>query len=242
MFALGLLLSATGAWPTYAVETATGNGQPGQTAALPHIVPMDEAGRPLVLSVDDMELYREIFRLQQAGHWSAADRLLPQIGDQLLIGHVLFQRYMHPTAYRSRFAELRDWLVAYADHPGADRIFRLAERRRPAGAARPHSPQSTSSGLRSAYSGAPPYRSIKRLSANERRRAQQILRQVRRNVLRTRLSVTERLLETREAQRLLDSVEIDRARAEVARGWYHHGRNDKAYALAAPAAERSGRY
>ncbi len=51
-----------------------------------------------------------------------------------------FQRYMHPTAYRSSYAELADWLEHYADHPDADQVYRLALRRRPPGAARPQPP------------------------------------------------------------------------------------------------------
>src|SRR3546814_13274063 len=56
------------------------------------------------------------------------------------MGHVLFQRYMHPTAWRSSFAELSGWLKHYADHPGADRIYRLALRRKPRGARAPAKP------------------------------------------------------------------------------------------------------
>ena len=47
------------------------------------------------------------------------------------MGHVLFQRYMHPTAYRAKWTELRDWLKNYADHPGAWRVYKLAQKRKP---------------------------------------------------------------------------------------------------------------
>ncbi|GIR46037.1 MAG: hypothetical protein CM15mP55_0130 [Hyphomicrobiales bacterium] len=59
---------------------------------------------------EDSALYREIFALQESAKWSRADRLIRQVGDPMLMGHVLFQRYMHPTAYRAKWTELRDWL------------------------------------------------------------------------------------------------------------------------------------
>ena len=69
-----------------------------------------------------------------------ADALIAEIDDQRLMGHVLYQRYMHPTAWRSRYGELRDWMARYADHPNAQLIYSLALRRRPEGASRPRAP------------------------------------------------------------------------------------------------------
>ncbi|MBB4211359.1 transglycosylase-like protein with SLT domain [Rhodothalassium salexigens DSM 2132] len=82
-----------------------------------------------VLSPSDAVRYRRVFQLQEDGQWAAADAQIAQIDDRILMGHVLFQRYMHPTAYRSRYDELRDWLAEYADHPGAQRVYALARRR-----------------------------------------------------------------------------------------------------------------
>ncbi|PPR23372.1 MAG: hypothetical protein CFH40_01090, partial [Alphaproteobacteria bacterium MarineAlpha10_Bin3] len=81
-----------------------------------------EAALPRVLNEADAALYREIFTLQKAGKWRAADQRIAMLRDTLLIGHVLFQRYMHPTAYRSKYTELKGWMAQYADHPGAARI------------------------------------------------------------------------------------------------------------------------
>ena len=92
---------------------------------------------PEILSDLDAGLYRMIFRLQEAGEWSDADVLIDKLSDKILLGHVQFQRYMHPTAYRSKFRELAAWLEEYSDLPGAYRIYRLAMKRRPEGAAQP---------------------------------------------------------------------------------------------------------
>ena len=92
-----------------------------------------------VLTPSDALAYRRIFERQQDGDWAAADKLIAKLDDRVLMGHVLYQRYMHPTAYRSAYHELRDWLSAYGDHPDAWRVYRLAKRRqgRASGPSRP---------------------------------------------------------------------------------------------------------
>ncbi|MDX6750130.1 lytic transglycosylase domain-containing protein (plasmid) [Geminicoccaceae bacterium 1502E] len=95
-------------------------------------------GRPL--SSEDVARYKLIFRLQEDGDWEAANRLMARLDSRLLLGHVLAQRYLHPTKYRSSYRELAAWLDDYADHPQAVRIHRLATKRRPAGASAPASP------------------------------------------------------------------------------------------------------
>jgi len=212
---------------------------PAQTAPAAAVWDEAPATLPQVLDDRDAQLYREIFALQEGGNWAAADARIAQLHDRLLMGHVLFQRYMHPTAYRSNFKELKAWMADYADHPDAGRVYQLALKRRPAGAGRPQAPALIKVTL-VGEAGVEPYRSTKKLSKAQRRQARALLREVRRNVLRTRLTVTETLLKGSEAKRLLDSVEIDQALAQVAAGWYYYGKPDKAYRLAGPAARRSG--
>jgi len=98
---------------------------------------------PRPLSETDADRYRDIFRMQEAGEWKAADRLIGKLTDLRLVGHALAQRYLHPTAYKASFKELRDWLAKYADHPEARRIHALAMARKPAGAAAPAVPNAS---------------------------------------------------------------------------------------------------
>ncbi len=201
---------------------------------------LDGQQLPQVLSPEDEKLYREIFALQDSGKWKAADERIARLDDKILMGHVLYQRYMHPTAYRSKYLELKRWMDAYADHPDARRVYRLAVKRRPANYKSPKKPVKVRMSL-NGESVIPPYKSTKKLSKGQRRRARAIKRQVRRNVLRTRLTVTEELLASSEARRLLDSVEIDEGLGQVAAAWFYYGKPQKAYQLAAKAADRSGR-
>ena len=81
------------------------------------------------LSDDDLRHYRRIFTLQKAGRFTEADRHLAAVKDDLLVGHVLLQRYLSPHSGRVSFKTLKDWLHQYANLPGAWRIYRLARRR-----------------------------------------------------------------------------------------------------------------
>ncbi len=93
-----------------------------------------------VLSETDAALYREIFALQENGNWAAADRKIAAVENDILMGYVQHQRYMHPTAYRSSFDELKRWMAYYADHPEADDVYSLARKRQPRGQSAPVRP------------------------------------------------------------------------------------------------------
>ncbi len=93
-----------------------------------------------VLTEEDAALYHEIFDLQEQGRWHAADAKIAVVSDDILMGYVQYQRYMHPTAYRSKYRELKRWMAYYADHPEADKIYSLARKRRPSGAGYPTRP------------------------------------------------------------------------------------------------------
>ena len=93
-----------------------------------------------VLSAADAARYKRIFELHEKGDWRMAQAIIRRVNDRRLMGHVLALKYLHPTKYRSRFTELRDWLNDYADHPQARRIHRLAVLRQPQGARAPAPP------------------------------------------------------------------------------------------------------
>ena len=219
---------------------ATGNGE---ATAIPRAPELRSTDLPRVLSDRDASLYREIFALQIKGDWRAADKRMARLSDKRLLGHLLAQRYLHPTAYRSKYKELRDWMAHYADHPDAQRIYKLALKRRPKNYKRPARPAARPAGTAALRADIQkPYRSTKRLSKAQRRQAAQLKRQIRRNVLRTRLSVTEKLLDGAKAKRLLDRVERDDGRSQVAAAWFYYGNTKRAFKLAVTAARRSGEH
>lgn len=85
---------------------------------------------PQPLPETDAWRYRRIFELQAGGNWRGADRLIADLTDPRLLGHVLAQRYLHP-AYKTRFEEAKDWLQRFADHADAAAISALAKKKWP---------------------------------------------------------------------------------------------------------------
>ncbi len=215
-----------------------------ETAALMPRVAQTPGSLPRILTPEDAQLYRDIFAQQEEGNIKAADRLIASLQDQRLMGHVLAQRYLHPTAYRSTYKELKAWMADYADHPQAKRIHKLAIKRRPRNHLGPKEPEITDGLLNqeAVNRGGETYQSTKRLGKKGRRSAARLKQDIRRKVLRTRLSAAEKLIAGKSAKRLLDQVERDQATASVAAGWYHYGNDEKAYDLASRAASRSGEH
>lgn len=191
---------------------------------------------PEILGVRDAELYRDIFGLQEKGLWAAADRRIRHIEDRLLMGHVLAQRYLHPTHYRSSFAELSTWLRHYADHPDAARIYGLAIKRKPASARAPAPPRErfivSSDNIDND--------SITRPAWRETPGENRIRRVVFGMVKRGRMSQAEKYLGQASVQRALGRAGTDRAQAMIAAGWFRLGDDKTAYRIAAAAAHRSG--
>jgi soluble lytic murein transglycosylase len=88
--------------------------------------PLSDRQKREPLPERDARLYRGIFELQDKGAWDAADQLIAQLRDERLVGYVLAQRYLHPTAYKAGYEELREWMAVCADYPMARKIYRLA--------------------------------------------------------------------------------------------------------------------
>ncbi|HKY96167.1 MAG TPA: lytic transglycosylase domain-containing protein [Kiloniellales bacterium] len=205
------------------------------------VVPVDDRGLPLILSAADAERYRQIFALQEAGQMGQADELIFQLQDQRLLGHVLAQRYLHPTAWKSKHGELKSWLLSYSDHPEAEDIYELAVKKGgKSGLQKPYvSPASLSGPVESAFQ---PYRSEKDRTAAQAKRVSDLKGQIRKYLKDDNLAKALQVVEGKDAQRLLDLVELDQAYAQIAQAWYFAGDDLKALELAAAAAERSGSY
>jgi len=188
-------------------------------------------------------LYREIFALQEDGAWQAADALLARLDDQTLLGHAQYQRYMHPTAYRSSYRELATWLKAYGDHPGAKRVYKLALKRRPRGAeapARPAKGYMTGSGQQTQEAVHIRYRSSLRRSETKDTVVRAWLRDLDRLGDRGRTAEAKRLFSQSDMHNVTDAVETDLARWAVARAHFVKRDFTQSLKLASKSAKRSG--
>ncbi len=214
---------------------SSGSVQAAKTASLETNGKGIAATLPEILSKADQARYRKIFAIQGRGNWRSADRLIKKLDKKLLLGHVMAQRYLHPTKYRSRYVELSRWMKSYADHPDARRIYKLALKRKPRNYRAPKRPSpkfypSYASNTIIEHSG---YRPV-------RKSARSIVRQVRRMTHRRHLSRATRYINGKSNRRQLGTVGYDLARTHIASGWFFYGDGKRAYETAYPAAKRSG--
>ncbi|WP_031554988.1 lytic transglycosylase domain-containing protein [Parvularcula oceani] len=190
------------------------------------------------LSEADAARYREAFAAQEKGDWKTADRVIGAIEDPVLLGYLLEQRYMHPTAYRSSYRELARWLDAYADHPNAGPVHRLALRRRPVGETprrpakrrwRTEPPKPLPAELEADY------------RANPHGRAEVRRIELRLRSLLSRDRPTQALNYLNEPRQFnrLTRAQTDRVRGWIAESFYFNGKLSQARALAVAAADRS---
>ena len=197
---------------------------------------------PGVLLPSDVDRYRRIFALQEDGDWAAAQREIGQLHNPILLGHVLAQKYLHPTKYRSKFKELRDWMADFADHPQARRIHWLAGRRMAKGARAAKRPV-VFGAIPIAWATdrvAEPAVKTKSLSKAQRREARRIKANVRRRVNRGWPTGARKVLAQPRARQLLTTVEFDKARRDIAKGYFIAGKDEEALASADRAIVSSG--
>ena len=250
MIALALGMS----YGLVATDASAQASPPVKTASLraPGVEERRVAELPTLLSRGDAALYRKVFALQEDGRWREADALIPRIRDRMLMGHVRFQRLMHPTLYRSSYGELWTWMEAYADHPGARRVYRLAKRRQPKGWKSPRSPARAMlvPELKSDPEPAAGWRrgedrrEVARETGERSRKlvpeAREIRRQVWRWVSSGQVTKAYRFLEARGRDGTLDAVSFDENLVWIARGYFFFGKDRDALAVAHRALARSG--
>ncbi len=214
-----------------------------ETATLTHGDGREQVIVPTPLSDADAERYVKIFKLQETGKWPDADLIISKLTNRLLIGHVQFQRYMHPTAYRSKYVELRNWLSEYADHPGAERVYKLALRRKPKSWKAPTRPIGVV-GLKEVGAGseqiAEDDKKIKPPTRWKSRFVYRIQRKVKSLVSRGRPTQALKLISSATNRRRIDPVSFDESVGIIARGYFHAGKNREALKVALVAIERSG--
>lgn len=193
---------------------------------------------PRVLSGADVDLYSQIFDVQERGDWATADRLIARLDSRVLMSHVLFQRYMHPTAYRSSFAELNEFMARYPDYPEAGRIYRLALRRQPDGAPAPREPDPRR--WRVAAQPIDPFDDYNpQRSRAEERRVREIENHVRSLIRRERPTQSINYLNEDRTRNDLTQWEYDRIRTMIARSYYAEQRDDRVLEIAGEVASRS---
>ncbi len=108
------------------------NIQDKSPAPVPHSTgeSADSVSKPL-LSKDDQETYRRIFRAQKAADWTLANKEIAKLKNRMLLGDVLADRYLH-RHYDASVSEIISWLRDYSDRAQTQNIIELAGRKYPA--------------------------------------------------------------------------------------------------------------
>ena len=197
------------------------------------------------LSRNSRKLYEEIFALQDTSHLGKAERKISELDNGLLLGHVEAQRLLHPST-RSSFADLKDWLDKYSDHPQADQIYVLAARRKPSGfngSLKKPQRQPVISGALGAVSRAGKiYYPNQNRSRSEQADVRRFLQTIRKHVRNYEPTQALNLLTSDPVAKKLDTVEYDIARSLIAAGYLYAGKLDAAQEQAGAALKRSGQY
>lgn len=195
------------------------------------------------LSNADTGLYRRIFAAQATGDWDAANEALDRLSDLRLRGHVLFQRYMHPS-YKASYAELQSWMALYNDLPGADRIYRLAGLRRAGEGGTLKTPSNQiaiGTGTLTVLSGRGDlYESSRALTPKQQQDIARLVSAVRDDIGHGAPTRALKRLSGDPASKLMDSVQYDQLRSQIASGYLLLGKPDDARILAGASAGRSG--
>jgi len=195
------------------------------------------------LSEDDAAIYKRIFAYQETGDIAKANTELLRLRDFRLRGYILYQRYMHPSAYKTSYEELRNWLALYADYPGAGKIYKMASKRQPEGESDLRKPEAQGRAVRprspTVYQGRK-YVSARKRTVTERRKIKEFTKAAEKDISKNFLTRTLKGLEEDKVSSLLDPVEKDLLKAKIAARFLYEGDVVKAYQIARESAGRSG--
>lgn len=219
-----------------AVQPANGATLTATTDAIKNAT---EAPLAPLLGSADIVRYKAIRRLQKRGQWKAADRHLQALENTILLGHMLFQRLMHPEAYRAKYAELADWMQDFSDHPGAARLYRLAKKRQPKKAGPLTLPQRPKAAM--GFADVPPddrplfNRSLAARPAEVRR----IFRQIKKYINAVQPTRALTYIQGKSVRKHLSATDVAVAKAVISSGYFYAGLDKKALNLAQSVAEKS---
>jgi len=192
--------------------------------------------------IKQAKLAAEIFDLQEQNDFKSANAKLKKLNNKELRGHVLAARYLSQ-GYKTSFGELQGWLSHYADYPQAAQLYKLAQSRRGNSKVHLNKPVSRkllSGNLATAKYQGKIYQTRQKRSQAETKQYLNLKHMVRDHIQTTEPTQALNKINADAAQRIMDDVEYDRLRADVASGYLYSGRNNHALRLASASLKRSG--
>jgi soluble lytic murein transglycosylase len=200
-------------------------------APKPAVLALNTPKNVQVLSPKDADLYRAIFTAQSKADWKEADRIIANLNNKGLMGHVLADRYSRQQASAD---ELKVWLTSYADLPEASDIYDQAKQLPGARGLKLTKPFASShwSGGDSTRSVAPSFKDILRAKAIPS------ADRIKRALHRGEPYLAEAYVDAGQKRHPLNEQDLAPVKARVAASFFYKGQIDDAHRLAKEAALR----
>lgn len=197
------------------------------------------------LSTFDRTLYMRIFEAQDKKDWGQANALIKRVHDPVLVGHVLYDRYIK-SDYKASYAELRDWMVQYGDHPDAYKVYQLAQKRRnndPSALPAPQIAKKLFGSLELSWltKNARARSDAKTAANRDEAEIRDLVRQVKQRLANDNVTSAYDLLGKSKTSRMLTAVEYDSLLSEIAAQYFYNGKNTVALKIANQAIKRSNK-
>ncbi len=180
-----------------------------------------------ILSDHDTKIYKEIFNIQKkliknkkSKEWKTVDSLILKLDNKILLGTVYADRFLHPTGWRSSYRDLKKWLDKYNDHPDANRIIRIALKRKPVNA---KSPKKPTKGFLNGY-GTYKSNSLKPRFPLDNKKYSKLSYitsvKFRRAINRKKVNYAENLVNSEKTKKYLTRNELSQLRAELSHAFF----------------------
>lgn len=187
--------------------------------------------------------YREVFALERAGDFARSDKKIKKLKNDILVGHILAERYLRRNDYTSSYKELVDWLKLYSDHPQAREIYSLMVSKKPADALssveHPSTKSLLSGSLGTVSAEGRVYQSSKNRDAATQNKIQKLMYKIHSKAKKYEPTAALALLNDDPVAKLLDDVEYDQMRAIIAAGYLYASKQKEALNLAKASWKRS---
>ena len=184
-------------------------------------------GSKKILSDKDIIIYKKIFKIQEQAiknkkskKWKTVNNLIKKLDNNILLGNIYAERYLHPTGWRSSYKELKNWLEKYNDHPDATRISRIAIKRKPKNANIPKVP---TKGFLNGYGTYKPNTLKPRFPLNNKKYSRYSYStsiKFRKAINKKNTQYAENLLNSKKVKKYLTKSELSQLRAELSHAFF----------------------
>jgi soluble lytic murein transglycosylase-like protein len=192
------------------------------------------------LSESDVNNYHKIFALQKKERWQDADKVIKKLENDVLMGYVLYQRYMESATWKTKAAEAKSWLKKYSDLPIAGSIHDLATKKgTKLSVPRPANIDNIPAGSCSSYTVINPIdylynKHFTYLPKDKRKIASRLMRNIISAINKGKTLIAYNHINSKEAKQLFSKNDMIEVRTALAFLYFTELRDDKALEVMEP--------